>query len=315
MTDSDQNNLERLESLYDRLAQSELFTRYHNAFLKATGLPLHLEFAANPDDSLCVKGENENPFCQAINPDNSNCEACLETTQKLRDGLDGEIHNLQCFAGMQETAVPIRSGNTLVAYLKTGEIFVDPPTPDRFNSVAEILFDEGFPNEKMDQLRDAWLATPVVDEEKYRAISTMLITFGAQLSGALDDLILQTKDHDPPAVARAKEFIQNHLQDPIPLPDVARHAGLSEHHFSRVFKQVAGIPFTEYVNRARVELAKQKLLNPHARVTEVAYDVGFQSLSQFNRSFARFTGISPTRFRQQHLDTTASPKPPSRSAG
>ncbi|MEM8954659.1 MAG: helix-turn-helix domain-containing protein [Verrucomicrobiota bacterium] len=303
MTDPDQKQIERLEALFDRLAQSELFTRYHEAFLKATGLPLHLEFAADPDDSLCVTGENENPFCQAINPDNSNCEACLETTQKLRDGLDGEIHNLQCFAGMQETAVPVRSGNTLVAYLKTGEIFVDPPTPDRFNSVADILFEEGFPNEKMEQLREAWLATPIVDEEKYRAISTMLITFGAQLSGALDDLILQTEDQDPPAVARAKDFIQNHLQDPIPLPVVARHAGLSEHHFSRVFKQVAGVPFTEYVNRARVELAKEMLLKPHARVTEIAYEIGFQSLSQFNRSFARFTGQSPTQFRRKAIQT------------
>jgi AraC-like DNA-binding protein/ligand-binding sensor protein len=309
VTNPEQKNLARLRSLFERLEHSELFQRYRQAYLKATGLPLQLEFAADPDSQICRSGENENRFCQAINDDHSNCEACIETTEKLRNNLDGEIYNLQCFAGMQETAVPVRSGETLIAYLKTGEIFVRKPTKRQFKPVAETLETEGYPKEKIDELRAAWLTTPVIDEQRYTAITTMLITFGAQLSRSLDDLILQTEEHDPPAVARAKEFIQKHLQESIPLPLVARHAGLSEHHFSRVFKQVAGIPFTEYVNRARVELAKEMLLRPHARVTEVAYEIGFQSLSQFNRSFARFTGQSPTQFRrdaQENLDSSAS---------
>lgn len=54
---------------------------------------------------------------------------------------------------------------------------------------------------------------------------------------------------------------------------------------------------TEYVNRRRVEWAKRKLINPNTRVTEVAFDVGFQSVSQFNRSFLKYAGVSPTRYR------------------
>jgi AraC-like DNA-binding protein len=305
---ADQKNLTRLRSLFERLEHSDLFQRYRQAYLDATGLPLQLEFAASPSSDICRSGENESLFCQAINEDPANCEACVETTNQLRNDLEGEIHNMQCFAGMQETAVAIRSGDTLLAYLKTGEIFVEKPTKKRFKTVADTLRSEGYPEDKIDDLRDAWLATPVVDDQKYSAITTMLVTFGAQLSRSLDDLILQTEEHDPPAVARAKDFIQKHLQESIPLPTVARHSGLSEHHFSRVFKQVAGIPFTEYVNRARVELAKEMLLKPHARVTEVAYEIGFQSLSQFNRSFARFTGQSPTQFRrdaQENLDASS----------
>ena len=315
MTDPDQKNLERLQMLFQRLAQSELFQRYRQAFLDATNLPLQLEFAAAPENSPCQTGENESLFCQAINGDHSHCEACVETTNKLRSNLDGDVHNLECFAGMQETAVPIRSGDTLLAYLKTGEIFVEKPTRTRFKPVAQILLAEGYPQDKVDELRNAWLATPVVDAPRYAAITTMLATFGAQLSRSLDDLILQTEEHDPPAVARAKAFIQAHLQESIPLPIVARHSGLSEHHFSRVFKQVAGIPFTEYVNRARVELAKTMLLKPHARITEVAYEIGFQSLSQFNRSFVRFTGQSPSQFRRQAQDNLQSSSPGARSAG
>ncbi|PQJ28653.1 helix-turn-helix domain-containing protein [Rubritalea profundi] len=56
--------------------------------------------------------------------------------------------------------------------------------------------------------------------------------------------------------------------------------------------------FTEYVNRQRVELTKEELKNTEKPITEIAYAVGFQSLSQFNRSFLKFTGEPPRGYRQ-----------------
>jgi AraC-like DNA-binding protein len=57
--------------------------------------------------------------------------------------------------------------------------------------------------------------------------------------------------------------------------------------------------FTEFVNRQRIERAKRRLLDPAERITEIAYDIGYQSLSQFNRSFLRIVGESPTQFRKR----------------
>jgi len=59
-----------------------------------------------------------------------------------------------------------------------------------------------------------------------------------------------------------------------------------------------------------VEWAKRKLLNPHSRVTEVAFDVGYQWLSQFNRSFLKYAGESPTKFREQSHTEQIWRKPP-----
>ena len=56
------------------------------------------------------------------------------------------------------------------------------------------------------------------------------------------------------------------------------------------------------VARVRLEDAKTQLLNPSHRISEIAYDVGFQSLTQFNRMFKRVFGQSPTEFRE-HLGT------------
>jgi AraC-like DNA-binding protein len=68
-------------------------------------------------------------------------------------------------------------------------------------------------------------------------------------------------------------------------------------HFYKVFKKTTGLKFTDYVARVRLENAKTELLNPSRRISEIAYDVGFQSLTQFNRMFKRVFGQSPTEFR------------------
>jgi len=53
------------------------------------------------------------------------------------------------------------------------------------------------------------------------------------------------------------------------------------------------------VSRLRVEQAKNLLLNPHLRVSEIAYEIGFQSLTHFNRVFKKIVGQSPSEYRRQ----------------
>jgi AraC-like DNA-binding protein len=85
--------------------------------------------------------------------------------------------------------------------------------------------------------------------------------------------------------------------EPLSLSTVAQASGASVFHFCKVFKKSTGLTFTDYVARVRLEDAKTQLLNPSRRISEVAYDVGFQSLTQFNRMFKRIFGQSPTEFR------------------
>ena len=59
--------------------------------------------------------------------------------------------------------------------------------------------------------------------------------------------------------------------------------------------------FTQYLSVVRIAKAKKLLANPQARISEVAFEAGFASLTHFNRMFRRIAGESPTAFRQQVL--------------
>jgi len=74
---------------------------------------------------------------------------------------------------------------------------------------------------------------------------------------------------------------------------------LSTFYFCKMFKKATGLTFTDYLGRVRVEKAKSLLLNPNLRISEIAYAVGFQSLTHFNRVFRELTGRSPTNFRKK----------------
>ncbi|NDA68040.1 MAG: AraC family transcriptional regulator, partial [Verrucomicrobia bacterium] len=71
-----------------------------------------------------------------------------------------------------------------------------------------------------------------------------------------------------------------------------------------MFKKSTGINFTDYLSRIRIEKAKNLLLNPNLRISEIAYEVGFQSLTHFNRIFKKLAGQSPTLYRM-HLPAAA----------
>jgi AraC-like DNA-binding protein len=105
---------------------------------------------------------------------------------------------------------------------------------------------------------------------------------------------------EPPAVSKARTFIAEHLGEQLSLGMVAQAAHMSAFYFCKVFKGATGLTFTDYVSRARVEHTKQLMLNPHTRVSEAAYEAGFQSLSQFNRVFRRIVGEAPSAYRD-HL--------------
>jgi len=92
-------------------------------------------------------------------------------------------------------------------------------------------------------------------------------------------------------------LIEEHSDEEISLRETAKAVNISPNYLSEKFKQVTGVRFVEYVARTRFQNACDLLRNGNLRVSEIAFAAGFQSLSQFNRVFKRFSGKSPTQYR------------------
>jgi AraC-like DNA-binding protein len=102
---------------------------------------------------------------------------------------------------------------------------------------------------------------------------------------------------EPVRIWKARSFIHAHSSEELSLWKVAKAANTSANYFSEKFKEATGMNFVRYVARARFEKAAALLREADLRVSEIAFATGFQSLSQFNRVFKKFSGKSPTEFR------------------
>ena len=104
---------------------------------------------------------------------------------------------------------------------------------------------------------------------------------------------------EPVRIWKARNFIDAHSSEELSLGKVARAANTSPNYFSEKFKEATGVNFVKYVARARFEKAAALLRGGELRISEIAFAVGFQSLSQFNRVFKKLSGKSPTEYRAQ----------------
>ena len=97
-------------------------------------------------------------------------------------------------------------------------------------------------------------------------------------------------------------YISENCMKPLSLNDVALQVGVSRSHFAHLFKNYTNMTFVDFLTVERVKLAETFFLNPRLRITDIAFESGFSSISSFNRSFKKIKGCSPTEFRATMID-------------
>ena len=99
------------------------------------------------------------------------------------------------------------------------------------------------------------------------------------------------------AVERVIMTARERLCEPISLHDMSRVAYLSAFHFNRVFHQITGLPPAKFISAMRLEEAKRLLVNSNQSITDICFEVGYNSLSTFTRRFTQRVGLGPREFR------------------
>lgn len=278
------------------LAETQIYRDYVKAFTRTTGLPLRLR-EAGQEGALLNPGGGSSPLCTLLARTNISCQACIAMQQRIEREARVEPKTLKCFAGLCETAAPVRVGEKLVAWLETGQVLIDHPTKSKFSRLAKTLLQWGA-HIDLKRAEEAYFNTRMMSRSQYESAVRLLQIFADHLADIGQKIALQRQPSESPAVKKAREWIAEHCEDSVSLAEAARAVNLSAGHFSEVFHKAVGIPFVEYVGRIRVEKAKNLLTDPNGRVSEIAFEIGFQSLSQFNRTFKKFSGRSPKEYRR-----------------
>jgi AraC-like DNA-binding protein/ligand-binding sensor protein len=289
------------DRMLSALSQSQIYRDYERAFTRGTGLPLCLH-APEMLNVIHFARRQQNPFCALMAKTNTTCAECYALQQKLEAEAQLRPKTLKCFAGLCETAVPVRVGEKLIAFLHTGHILLHHPKKSRFNRLAKTLIKWGTEVD-LKKIEEAYFNTRVLPRQQYEALIQLLTIFAQHLASCADQLTLQSGHAEPEAVARARGYVSQHYREEFSLPDVARVVNMSANYFSEKFKEVTGLKFIEFVARTRIEKARNLLQNPNLHISEIAFEVGFQSLSQFNRRFKKIIGQSPRDYRAALVGT------------
>lgn len=97
----------------------------------------------------------------------------------------------------------------------------------------------------------------------------------------------------------AVKYIEENYMEKLKLSDVADHVYVSQWHLSKILNQHVEKSFSDILNHARIEKAKELLREPSLRIGDIAEKVGFLDMAHFSRVFKKHTGVSANEFRNQ----------------
>jgi AraC-like DNA-binding protein len=263
------------------------------AFTCATGVPLTLSPAsaqALAEGTFCVKG------CLGGHSGETCREKLLRAEKRAVTRLEPVQYS--CPSGLVKILVPVFIGGRHAGILLGGPVALHTLNAARLEQLAGHLEKAGLGG-RIAQLQTTWRYSPRLSPAKFHAAETLLRMFGKYLEEA-GKQILQAHTVPPsPLLQKIEAFLAGCQDGPVSLKAVAASVNLSPCHFCSVFKKQTGVTFSRYRVRQRLEKARELLADSARRISDVAFESGFESIPYFNRAFRQEFACSPTEYRQR----------------
>lgn len=244
------------------LEKLPLFQSFSPIFLALTGSIPRIYGKAPDGNNAIIEFDVPMDFLPPI-PSGSSDDT--QQTEKENESL------IVLSEGMKrEFLVPIYSDGRLLGYLRSGAMDREEPS-------------------------DSYEKRSIVEAQK------RLMALCAELIGkSALNMGLTERENIPKAVEEAAKYINDNRHDAgLQLRDVAKKFGVSQSYLTELLKKHYGANYREFINRCRIREATERLeLNANERISEIAYDVGFHTLSHFNRAFRKVTGMTPSAYRR-----------------
>jgi AraC-like DNA-binding protein len=276
-----------------KLAASPAVREQQVAFTCATGVPLTLSAAsaqALAEGTFCVKG------CLG----GHSGEACRNKLLRAEKRAVTRLEPVQycCPSGLVKILVPVFINGRHTGILLAGPFALHSLDAERLERLMNRLEKVGLGG-RAEQLQTTWRYTPQLSSAKCRAAETLLRMFGKYLEETGKQFLhLQTAPPSP-LLQKIEAFLAECRDGQVSLKEVAASVNLSPCHFCSVFKKQTGLTFSQYRVKQRLETACKLLGDGGRRISDVAFESGFESIPYFNRAFRQQLGCSPTEFRER----------------
>lgn len=155
-----------------------------------------------------------------------------------------------------------------------------------------------------------YLLKPVDDDELETTLSNLVVKLREEdvdyerlrktKNATGEELIPLPHSVNNHVVDNAIRFIATNYGKPVGLQEAATFLGLSESHLSRLFKEVTGLNFLQYLNAWRINKSVELMRDPKRNIGEIATSCGFPTPGYFAKIFKRFSGVTPTQYRDEH---------------
>ena len=256
-------------------------------FFNATGINLSI-LDSNFSRLQYTDKASANEYCKYINTNfviSSKCLICDYALLKECKEKKQPVSHI-CHAGLLDIAIPIIHNQSILGYIILGQLKVD----ENFQNIKKELINNDL---NVDKLEELYATLPIKNEGFIKSIINLATILAKHL--LLENIVKPT---NPSTLDTLVNFINDNIQSPLSVEYIAQQNFVSVSLVYKLFYKNFNTTVKDYINKKRCELSLTLLMFSDKSLNDIAFEVGFSSLSYYSKVFKKFYGVSPLKYRK-----------------
>ena len=240
---------------------------------------------------LRIYNIHQNSYCVFLKSIDGVQRECINCQKKVAEKCQTGSFCGVCYAGVMEYVYPISQGETVIGFIS-----VSGYSTHNALQYHRLLSDKFGIN--LELLKDMYQTLNSTLPPKQQ-IDTLINPLQRMLELAYLKAPVEAKIQD--FHYKVLSFIKEHHTETLTSEDICKHFSCSRSYLSHLFKKNCGMSIREYINTLRIEDAKTLLVCSRLNITEISIVLGFGDSNYFSKIFKKAVGMSPGRYRKEHI--------------
>ena len=259
-------------------------------------------------DALYPYLGHKNPYCIHVKSDKERYHHCLSMMKKIAIksvSEGGKSFFGVCYAGVGEYVIPIMAGDLLLGAITAG-CAVLPPETVRSRIVTAMGNAPQEDVERSFQLYEQSITPMAAEPEQLLSALEFVSSYLAQSYHAMQQagdgrLIIRPRNSNTEEVFKQLlHYVHDHYTERLTVQEMSVILHCSESYLNHMIKKKLGVTFSTYINKLRIEHAKEMILDTNESMLTIALAVGYSDPSYFSRVFMQLMDITPSEFRRRY---------------